>query len=204
MCSHGIVWEFFRDQGGIIAGVFALIAGGMAYMVGQKQATATTQAAATQVAAVNAQNQILQQQLRDARQAAETRAETDRRTIIFALSIEAARINRLARDRLLVAQNRYLDESSTAPIHREIEPYVIEAGEVLRHFNVLSLGNTDLTRAASQLNSMVDILNSALTSAGRVSLLSVNALIGHIRNIITTSERLRDAAAAAEATLRSP
>jgi hypothetical protein len=104
----------------------------------------------------------------------------------------------------LVAQNRYPDEASTAPIHREIEPYLIEAGEVLRHFNVLSLGDNDLTRAASQLNSMVDILNSALTSAGRVSQLSVNALIGHIKNIITTSERLRDAATAAEATLRNP
>jgi hypothetical protein len=52
---HCVLYEFFRDQGSIIAGALALIAGGIAYLAGHVQATATRQAAEMQVAARDAE-----------------------------------------------------------------------------------------------------------------------------------------------------
>jgi hypothetical protein len=55
-------YEFFRDQGSIIAGVLALIAGILAYRAGCVQATETRQAAITQVAAAHEQTKAAERQ----------------------------------------------------------------------------------------------------------------------------------------------
>jgi len=47
----GALYNFFRDQGSIIAGVLALIAGWIAYRAGHVQATATKNAAVIQIEA---------------------------------------------------------------------------------------------------------------------------------------------------------
>jgi hypothetical protein len=41
VCDHSAVYEFFRDQGSIIAGLLALLAGVLAYWAGRSQATET-------------------------------------------------------------------------------------------------------------------------------------------------------------------
>ena len=53
---HSALYEFFRDQGSIIAGLLALIAGLLAYRAGGVQATATRQAAKMQVQAEQRKN----------------------------------------------------------------------------------------------------------------------------------------------------
>jgi hypothetical protein len=52
---HCVLYEFFRDQGSIIAGVLALIAGVIAYRAGRTQATETRKAAKTQIEAREAE-----------------------------------------------------------------------------------------------------------------------------------------------------
>ncbi|HEY3908907.1 MAG TPA: hypothetical protein VGM07_03350 [Stellaceae bacterium] len=48
-------YEFFRDQGSVIAGLLALLAGGFAYCAGVKQAKETRESADKQIAAMTAE-----------------------------------------------------------------------------------------------------------------------------------------------------
>jgi hypothetical protein len=42
--AHSFLYEFFRDQGSIIAGILALLAGISAYWIGKKQISAVRDA----------------------------------------------------------------------------------------------------------------------------------------------------------------
>src|SRR5215469_7804510 len=56
------LYAFFRDQGSIIAGLLALIAGGLAYRGARTAATMQVQAADKQTAALTEQNQSLKRE----------------------------------------------------------------------------------------------------------------------------------------------
>ena len=92
---HSFLYEFFRDQGSLIAGVLALIAGIIAYGAGVTQAKATTDAADREIAATREGISAAQKQTRVAQeQIAVTRRVELRRvareTYAFLATLEAA------------------------------------------------------------------------------------------------------------------
>lgn len=74
---HGCLYDFFRDQGSSIAGLLALMAGGLAYWAGRAQAGATRDAARVQVEATK---NAAKAQVDAVRSAAEAQAEAARKT----------------------------------------------------------------------------------------------------------------------------
>src|SRR6266478_3344247 len=107
-------YEVLRDQGSFIAGILALIGGGLAYFAGRIQATATRQAAAAQVAAIREQKDLAHKDGLAQIEALERQIDQREREIndmrkrvlvdtFAALVAESARIHRIARDLLIVA-----------------------------------------------------------------------------------------------------
>jgi hypothetical protein len=189
-----------RDQGGVIAGLVALIAAAIAYIGALRGARLQVAAmrsqmkearkiADEQIAAADRQTSVAREQLDQATRAAAERERTERRALIYALAIESARVHRLARDRLEVAQREFGARPGDV-IRREVAPFLIDSGEVLRSAGVLALRYEEVSGAATNLHSMVDIVNSALTSAGAIGLLEGQALFGHLKNVIGAAETL--------------
>lgn len=202
MCEHSVVWEILRDMGSFFAGICALIAGCVAYYAGYQQAKAARDAATAQVAAVraqrdqahvDAQDQVnaLREQIATAEYRAEEAEKKRRVEIVKLLAAESARLDRLARDRAELTRKRY-GESPNNAIHKDVAPYLIEARSILRDVDPSSFSGYHIMPAASILNAMVDVLNSALTSAGVLGELTGGALIGHLENVIKAAQNLRE------------
>jgi hypothetical protein len=184
-------YKFLVDLGSFIAGIFALIAGVVAYIAGKIQANATIEASRIAHLDANREFNALQAQAEQARQSATEELLLRDRDLVRSLGIEAVRIKRLAEDRLGVARLRYPGNPADH-IHREYQPYIIEAGDVLRGQNAMSLRGTGILPAATELFAKVEVLNSALISAAAFSLLTVNALFGHLNNVIHAATALQD------------
>jgi hypothetical protein len=202
MCEHSVVYEFLRDLGSFIAGILALIAGFLAYYAGYRQAKAARDAAAAQVEAIRAQRDqahadaqdeinALRKQAATAQRRAEA-AEWGRRVqIVKLLGAESTRLARLGRDRLELTRKRY-GESLDKAINTDVAPYFIESRSILRQVDAISFSGYQIMPAASILNAMVDVLDSALTSAGVLGELTGSALIGHLENVIKAAQKLRE------------
>jgi hypothetical protein len=63
---------------------------------------------------------------------------------------------------------------------------------VLNKVNVTDFAGTGIMEAATMLNSMVDVLSSALESAGVAGELKAGALIGHLKNVSTSALMLKE------------
>jgi hypothetical protein len=172
------VYDFFRDQGSILAGLLALIAGIIAFK-------GAIRAADKQVAAVLeqknqahddaiAQIQALERQLDQRNREIADIRRREKLEIVRALATESARLDRFAQDRLAIAQAMYSDRPDVA-IGRDITPYTISARDVLNKVNVTDFAGTGIMQAATLLNSMVDVLSSALESAGVSGALKASA-----------------------------
>jgi hypothetical protein len=194
-------YKLLQDQGSFVGGVFALFAGLVAYLGAMRaarlqvramrdQAAVARRAADDQIAAADRQTAAAREQAEQATRLAERQQCTERRALIFALAIEAPRIHRLARDRLLVGQIKYGDRPADT-VERDVIPFTIDAGGILRSAPVLALQYEKVSGAAANLYNMVEIINSALMSAGRMGMLKVDALFGHLNNVIAAAETLR-------------
>jgi TolA-binding protein len=111
--SWQCVYDFFRDQGAILAGILALVAGFIAFK-------GAIRAAEKQVAAVLeqknqahddalAQIQALERQIDQRNREITDIRRREKVEIVRALATESARLDRLARDRLQVAEGLYSD-----------------------------------------------------------------------------------------------
>jgi len=205
MIAHTCLYDFLRDQGGFIAGLLTLVAGGLAYFAGRVQATETRKAAAAQVIAILeqknqahddavAQIQALERQLEERNREIADQQWRAKVEIVRALAAEAGRLRRYASDRLEVAKSKY----SAFPdylIEREYlvsAPYQIKANDVLNRVGVIEFQGTGIMEAATRLNAMIDVLSSAVEFAGMAGELKWGALIGHLENVILTAETLNE------------
>lgn len=92
---HSYLYEFFRDQGSLIAGALALIAGIIAYRAGVTQAKATTEAADREIAATRESISAAQEQTRVAQEQIAVTLRLEHRriaqeTYAFLATLEAA------------------------------------------------------------------------------------------------------------------
>jgi hypothetical protein len=92
---------------------------------------------------------------------------------------------------LVIAQTRYSSQLDT-PIDVNVAPYQMTARDVLNRVGVVDFIGTGIMEAATRLNTMVDVLSSALESAGVAGELNGGALMGHLKNVISSAESLRE------------
>jgi hypothetical protein len=194
-------YQLFQDQGGFIAGLLTLVAGILAYVAGRVQATATRESARAQVIAIRdqknqahedavAQFQALERQLEERNREIADMRWKEKVEIVRALATESARLDRFGRDRLLIAESRYSPRPEI-PIDVNIAPYQMEAHEVLNKVSVVDFRGTGIMPAATHLNAMVEVLSSALESAGVAGELQGCALIGHLKNVVSSAAELK-------------
>jgi hypothetical protein len=187
--AWGCWYAILRDLGSFIAGILALAAGIFAYYAGRLQATATREQKNQAHADAEAQRRLLEQQIaqRDREiSEASRRAQFD---LLKTLGAESARLDRLARDRHLLAQGRAgAFPRVTQP---QIAAYQIERAPVLMSVGPLDFRGSGIMQAASTLSAMVEVLNSALNSAGHLGELETNALVGHLDNVAQHAQALR-------------
>jgi hypothetical protein len=202
------IYDFFRDQGSIIAGLLAVVAGWIAVK-------GTMRAADKQVAAIIeqknqthddavAQIKAVEQQIDQRNREIADMRRREKVEIVRALATESARLDRLAQDRLQLAEGSSFSDRPDSPFGRDISPYTISAHDVLNKVNVTDFAGTGIMEAATILNSMVDVLPSALESAGVAGALKASALIGHLRNVSTSALMLKEKLEAWEANNPTP
>ncbi len=202
MTLHSCLYQFLQDQGSFIAGLLTLSAGVLAYVAGRIQASETKKGAVAQVSAILeqknqahvdsvAQVQVLKQQLEERNHEIADLQRRERVEIVCALATESARLDRLARDRLLIAESRYVAQGDI-PIDVNIAPYHIKARDILNKVGVEDFRDTGIMPAATHLQAMVDVLSSALESAGVAGELKGGALIGHLKNVISAAWQLKE------------
>jgi hypothetical protein len=188
------LYDFFRDQGSIIAGLLALLAGWIAFRgamsAAEQQVTAIREQKDQAHADAAAQIEALERQLKERNREIADMRWREKVEIVRALATESARLDRFARDRLLLAEGTY-GNALGAPFGRNIAPYQIEARDLLNQVGVLDFSGTGIMQAATLLNTMVDVLSSALESAGVAGELHAGALIGHLKNVISTAAALK-------------
>ena len=145
---HNPVYEFFRDQGSIIAGVLALAAGIMAYIGAIK--------------AANRQVAVLKDQVEDART---ERRLTDKRrlsVIKWALRAEGTRLHAV----VLALRGRALP-SAPQPAARSAEQLVIESSPLLRgeHGTEMALLDDQTRAVLEKVAGIVAEYNSRIETA---------------------------------------
>jgi hypothetical protein len=154
--SWRAIYFWFRDQGIVVAGALALIAGAAVYRAGILQARATREAA-------EAQKNTLDSQVNAAREAAEEAERRARRDLAYLLSNEAARIKMEAQLRYRMMEPRF-HEDQRAIIDPEMrEPYKILPRSILfEGQNMPDLLATETCSAVVALLASVDQMNVQL------------------------------------------
>lgn len=202
MDTHGLLYGWLRDQGSFIAGLLALAAGALAYWAGRIQARVTRESAAAQVKAVNEQAALAHADARSQIDALERQIDQRNRELaelrsramvetVRALSTESARIERYARDRITLAEE-YHSPATGVPLGAYVSVFRIDGADALNNVSVADFRGTGIMPAATRLKAMVDVLASALESAGAIGVLTSDALRGHLTNVITAANALKE------------
>ena len=176
---HGPVYEFFKDQGSLVAGVLALIAavigGGFVYWAGKLQ-----------VSAVRRQLKHMQ----DAALEHDRRARLD---LLNKLDAEAAEMVRLANMKKRIAERHYSPQHVTVPeVFAQVFPM---SGPEIEAPEFATLVPEEVRLAARELWTSVNELNSLIHVSGRVGNLLWQELIEAL-------QKVRDRAANLQGTLR--
>src|SRR5271166_757198 len=92
---HSCLYEFFRDQGSLIGGVLALIAGAALYVIGRRQVKTTMEAADKEIAATKEATAAAQEQTKVAQEQIAVTLRVERRrvaqeTYAFLATLDAA------------------------------------------------------------------------------------------------------------------
>jgi multidrug efflux pump subunit AcrA (membrane-fusion protein) len=171
-------WQVVDHWQALIAGIFALVAGGAAYLAGTQQANATRQAAKQQVEATE---RAAKQQVATANAELEhlksEKAEEDRRAredLLAALDTEAARIPLLVQLKCDVARRRHTTGPNTTVA--QAEAYKISVGHALTEGRgIPSLVHGEIRLAVIRVLASVEQLNALIETKG----LLLNELQGH-------------------------
>ena len=154
--SWSAIYFWFRDQGIVVAGVLALIAGLLVYRAGTLQAKTAREAA-------EVQKDTLDSQVNAAREAAEEHERRARRDLAYLLSNEAARIKMEAQLRYRMMEPRFHDDQRAIIGPEMREPYKILPRSILfEGQNMPDLLATETCSAVVALLASVDQMNVQL------------------------------------------
>jgi hypothetical protein len=169
---YNAVYEFFKDQGSVIAGLLALLAGWLLYRAGSLQARAA------------------QGQLEHMKAAAEEHDRRSREDLLAMFDLQAARIPMLVTMRLAVAEKNRADATYVAPVF--LSSFKIAMADI-EGVGVSTLVPGKVRLAAIDLRASVDQLNSLIDVKGPLPRLEWEELIEALGNVRKKAVKLQRA-----------